>query len=204
MSVSEPVPLSFVPADGVVREAVTKMGGQPVWLEAPQWPVSLETGEPMQFLGQFALDGGRLAYLFMTGDEDEFVDGTYEPEGGENALLVQPGGRIPDFVTVEARAEGPSVGSDQLPGAGEREGGDEAGRDAGDENGEGGPWQFLGGVGVRPHWLQNPETPGEGWSLVVQLDAEDLPFYVNFGDAGIGYAFLSPDGKEGRFLWQCG
>ena len=38
---------------------------------------------------------------------------------------------------------------------------------------------------------------------MVQLDSGKLPFDVNFGDAGVGYAFLSPDGKEGRFLWQC-
>jgi hypothetical protein len=65
--VSEPVPLVFVPADRAVREAVTKVGGQPVWREQPQWPLSREAGRPMEFLGQFALEGGRLAYLFMTG-----------------------------------------------------------------------------------------------------------------------------------------
>jgi hypothetical protein len=53
-----------------------------------------------------------------------------------------------------------------------------------------------------PVWLQEDEQPGEGWQLVVQL-TDGLPFYVNFGDAGYGYAFVSPDGKEGRFLWQC-
>jgi hypothetical protein len=47
------------------------------------------------------------------------------------------------------------------------------------------------------------EWPREDWQLVVQL-TDGLPFYVSFGDAGIGYAFVSPDGKEGRFLWQCG
>ncbi|MEV6949542.1 hypothetical protein AB0N07_48125 [Streptomyces sp. NPDC051172] len=200
MTVSEPVPLVFVPAEGAVREAVTKVGGQPVWLEEPQWPLSRETGRPMEFLGQFALEGGRLAFLFMTGDEREYVDGTWEPEGGENALVIQPGGRVPDFVTVERRAEGPSAGRDHLPrhvdsgeGSGEHSNEEEDRR----------PWQFLGGPGVEPHWLQGDETPGDGWQLVVQLDSGKLPFDVNFGDAGVGYAFLSPDGKEGRFLWQC-
>ncbi|MCI3273057.1 hypothetical protein [Streptomyces cylindrosporus] len=195
MTVSEPVPLAFVPAGGAVREAVTKMGGQPVWIEEPQWPLSRETGERMQFLGQFALGGGRLAYLFMTGGEDDFVDGTYEPEGGENALVVQPGGRVPGFVTVEQRAEGPSAGEDHVPRA--------AGAGA-DANADERPWQFLGTPGIEPNWLQGEESPGADWQLVVQLDSCDLPFHVNFGDAGVGYAFLSPDGKEGRFLWQCG
>lgn len=196
MTVSEPVPLVFVPADGAVCVAVTKVGGQPLWLEEPQWPLSRQTGRPMEFLGQFALDGGRLAYLFMTSDDQ--VDNTWQPEGGENALLIQPGGRVPDFVTVERRVEGPSCGTDQVPRAAGVSG--EAEGDAGEDRR---PWQYLGGPGVEPHWLQGDQTPGEGWELVVQLDAGNLPYHFAFGDAGVGYAFASPDGKEGRFLWQC-
>jgi hypothetical protein len=191
----QPTPLDFVSADGPVRELVTKIGGQPVWLAEPQWPLSRETGEPMEFLGQFALEGGRLAYLFMSGSDD-FVDGTYEPDGGENALLIQPGGRVPDFVTVRAQAEGPAAGADHLPTEGKPGAEEEA------DEGEG--WQFLGGPGVEPNWLQGDEWPGEDWQFVVQLTDDGLPFYVNFGDAGIGYAFVSADGREGRFLWQCG
>ncbi|WP_431902833.1 hypothetical protein [Nonomuraea sp. bgisy101] len=176
------VPLEFVAADGPVREPVTKVGGQPVWLEEPQWPVSRTTGEPMEFLGQFALDGGRLAYLFMTGEGDGW---TWHPERGDNALVIQPSGRIPDFVTVRAQAEGPSAGEDHLPRTAERHSS-----------------LFLGGPDTEPEWVQDDEHPGEGWELVVQL-TEELPFFVNFGDAGAGWAFVSPDGKEGRFLWQC-
>ncbi|MGW3286440.1 hypothetical protein ACWDR3_17560 [Streptomyces sp. NPDC001002] len=201
---SEPVPLVLVPAEGAVRDAVTKVGGQPVWLGEPQWPLSRGTGRPMEFLGQFALAGGRLAYLFMTGDGDtsgDGVDGTFDPEGGENALVVQPDGRVPEFVTVEHRAEGPSAGADHVPGDGQLpDGADVEGGDAGESRR---PWQFLGGPGVEPHWLQGEEPPGDDWSLVVQLDSGKLPFDVDFGDSGVGYAFLAPDAKEGRFLWQC-
>jgi hypothetical protein len=208
------VPLVLVPADGAVGAAVTKMGGQPVWLERPQWPMSRETGKPMQFLGQFALDGDRLAYLFMTDDEDGFVEGTYAPTDGENALIVQPGGRIPDFLTVEQRSEGPTVGPDCVPeaeqgvsgegnGSGEEGGPGAEGGSGEPDSGDDPPFQFLGGPGVEPHWLQGPEAPGEDWRLLVQLDSAVLPYYVNFGDAGVGYAFLSPEGDEGRFLWQC-
>ncbi|GAA2112455.1 hypothetical protein [Actinomadura alba] len=188
---SQPAPLEFVSADGPVREPVTKIGGQPVWLEEPQWPLSRETGEPMRFLGQFALDGGRLAFLFMSGGGDDYIDGTWEPKGGENALVIQPGGRIPGFVTMRAQAEGPTAGTDHLPHTREPEGKD-------------GAWQFLGGPGVEPNWLLGEEQPGtpRGWRLVVQL-TDGAPFFFNFGDGGIGYAFVSPDGKEGRFLWQC-
>ncbi|KPC58864.1 hypothetical protein [Streptomyces chattanoogensis] len=203
---SQPAPLAFTPADGPVREPVTKIGGQPVWQEEPQWPLSRETGEPMRFLGQFALDGGRLACLFMTGHpDDDWIDGTWEPEGGENAVVIQPGGRIPDFVSVRAQAEGPTAGPDHLPRAGKADTAADTTADTetdADADADRVPWQFLGGPGIEPRWLQGEEEPGEGWRLVVQL-TDGEPFFLNFGDAGIGYAFLSPDGKEGRFLWQC-
>ena len=44
------------------------------------------------------------------------------------------------------------------------------------------------------------EAPGPDWELVAQID--DRLGY-DFGDAGIGYVFVSPDRREGRFLWQC-
>jgi hypothetical protein len=39
--------------------------------------------------------------------------------------------------------------------------------------------------------------------LLLQLDSTKVPFFVNFGDAGIGYLFLSADGQTAKFLWQC-
>ncbi|KRV46585.1 hypothetical protein AQ490_11950 [Wenjunlia vitaminophila] len=176
--------LVFSPANGPVEEPVTKLGGQPVWLAEPQWPLSRTSGEPMEFIGQFALDGGRLAYLFMTGP-DQHPAGSWNAESGENALLIQPGGRVPGFLTVRAQAEGPSAGADHLPHV-------STGRGV----------AVLGGPGVEPDWIQGEEYPGDDWQLVVQL-TDNLPFYVNFGDCGYGYAFVSPDGRDGRFLWQC-
>ncbi|MFG3439525.1 hypothetical protein ACGF0J_19975 [Nonomuraea sp. NPDC047897] len=193
--------LEFVSADGPVREPVTKIGGQPVWLEEPQWPSSGITGEPMQFLGQFTIGGGRLAYVFM-GDEDLSA----LPEGGENAVVIQPGGRVPDFVTVRARAEGPAACVDHLP------------RSAEDDTSV-----FLGGPGVEPDWIHEERCPEEGWTLVVQLTSElqdwlppdgltehgvsqeIVPCYGAWDRSGwgAGWAFVSKDGKEGRFLWDC-
>ena len=69
--------LEFVEAKKAITEPVTKFGGQPVWIEAPAWPLSRETGKPMQFIGQVALGDefgfttpARMAYLFMTGDDE--------------------------------------------------------------------------------------------------------------------------------------
>ncbi|MEV4703372.1 hypothetical protein [Actinoplanes sp. NPDC049316] len=117
---------------------------------------------------------------------DDDADGTWEPESGENAVIVQPGAGAPPFVTAAPLHEGPSLpGTDHLP-VEDTLADDEV------------PWQFLGG---EPVWLQGDETPGEGWRLVGQItDAMGH----NFGDAGIAYVFVSPDAAEGRFLWQCG
>ena len=184
------VPVRFEPGPGPgagpAPEPVTKLGGQPDWLDVPQWPLSASLGRPMMFIGQFRVDDSRMAYVFMTDGAGDYVDGTWEPEGGENAVIVQPGGEVPAFVTVRAAGKGPGhPGTDHFP----VEEPVEDGRR---------PWQFLGGT---PRWLQGDETPGDGWRLLAQLT--DGHGY-NFGDAGIAYVFVSPDGTRGRFLWQCG
>lgn len=179
-------PIRFDPVNEAVREPVTKLGGQPVWLAEPQWPLSASQGTPMPFIGQFEIPGTatespRLAYLFMTDD----AEGTWVATGGENALIIQPDGRVPDFVAVRPLRIGPSaipgdrVPVDDFPPEGET------------------PWEHLGG---EPLWIQGDETPDQGWKLLVQLTDR---YGTNFGDAGIGYAFVSPDHREGRFLWQC-
>jgi hypothetical protein len=40
--------------------------------------------------------------------------------------------------------------------------------------------------------------------LLLQLDSCSVPFDVNFGDAGVGYAFLNEVGDQAKFLWQWG
>jgi len=69
--------------------------------------------------------------------------------------------------------------------------------------------------GGQPVWLERPEWPlpcfiqadefpeAGPWRLLLQLDSMTVPFHVNFGDAGIGYAYISEDGPSGTFLWQC-
>ncbi|GIE28565.1 hypothetical protein Ait01nite_016100 [Actinoplanes italicus] len=202
-------------AGRTVDEPVTKLGGDPVWLQEPQWPLSRSRDRPMPFIGQFRLDDGtgeiRLAYVFMSDEnifdledeeaagedkedeededrddeaDDNSVDGTFEPEGGENAVIIQPGGRVPSFIAVRGLRARPSFTEDHLP------------VDVVTADGQT-PWEFLGG---EPRWLQSPEPPGPGWRLVGQL-SDGLGH--NFGDAGIAYIFVSPDGLEGRFLWQC-
>ena len=222
--------LTFSPVDDDITDPVTKFGGQPTWLEAPQWPLSRELERPMRFIGQVALTdelmpghAGQMAYLFMTDDDEDYVDDTWEPDGGENALILQPGGT--PHVPCVAQATGPTLitrvsvqGQKRLKeveqvyaahttpvqeppfldqdalatlDAGERS----ARIDA----------LLVNKVGGTPFFIQADEFPDEDstWRLLLQLDSANVPFSVNFGDAGVGYAFVSDDGKQARFLWQC-
>ena len=104
-----------------IREPTTKFGGQPVWLDEPQWPLSRELGVPMRFIGQIAIPPelfsggtGKVAYIFMT-DADDYVDGTWEPNGGENAVVIQPAKAVdPPIVEVSANATGPAIRKDRV------------------------------------------------------------------------------------------
>jgi hypothetical protein len=128
-----------------------------------------------------------MAYLFMTASED--VHGTWESEGGENALIVQPG-RIPSHVTTAPLAQGPTLGTEfevefEVTNPGELD-------DALDSR-----------IGGEPTWLQAESYPPGAWGFLFQLDSCGPLQEINFGDVGVGYGFLSPDEQEGRFLWQC-
>jgi uncharacterized protein YwqG len=218
--------IEFFEAKKPINELATKFGGQPHWLGEPQWPLSKATGEPMRFIGQIAIApeifgqvSARMAYLFMT--DDEKVDGTWDPDGGENALILQPG---ETSIRTEPLTNGPTLfrmgkrffgamnwpktlefgvrlttGEDSVPRT------DDAGRKISEEEFDS-ALQALSGnkVGGTPMFLQGDEFPAGGpWNLLLQLDSAALPFFVNFGDAGVGYAFISQDGKQGKFLWQC-
>jgi len=169
---------------------------------------------------QFSLVSARMAYLFMT-DEKEYVDGTWEPDGGENAVILQPG---QTNVKTQPLAEGPSLYrmikkpiherlepescefSVSLKQAEDPEFAEEEERAKWDKA----DWEAYAStldgnkIGGSPIFIQNTEFPGPGrWRLLLQLDSAKVPFHVNFGDAGVGYVFLSEDGHAAKFLWQC-
>src|SRR5689334_7363060 len=85
-------------ASAPITETVTKLGGQPVWIDEPAWPLSRSFGVPMRFLGQVALDAdlfgpcaAQMAYLFIT-EAQTYAEGTWRADAGENAVVLQPGG----------------------------------------------------------------------------------------------------------------
>lgn len=75
------------------------IGGQPVWLSEPTWPLHPGTGEPLVFVGQFRVPGDeiRLAYLFL---HEENWDMSSQPEDGTAVVLLQPGGRVPPVAVI--------------------------------------------------------------------------------------------------------
>jgi hypothetical protein len=196
----------------------TRLGGLPHWLEEPQWPVDPYENELAPFMGQFRVpaadgSGDRMVYLFAIGFS------------GEHATVVQPGGHVTESFETRASATGPTdldrvhllrVEEEVDFSHFERELEPVEDEDEYDrqyrleelleerQKDAAGSIRMnqLGGPDVVPVWLQRDELPGEGWQFVAQLDSGRLPFDVNFGDTGVGYLFLSPDGKNAEFFYQ--
>jgi uncharacterized protein YwqG len=224
--------IAFRDSSDQIREPQTKFGGQPIWLTEPQWPLSRELGVPMRFIGQVAVPNdlfpegdGKVVYIFMT-DTDDYVDGTWEPNGGENAAIIQPAelSEAP-IVLVEANATGPTIQryvktpfskklkpqDVELSVALSEEDepdfisdSDKASlSDADNEK----YWDAIQGnkIGGNPAFIQYDEFPDSetDWRLLLQLDSCAVPFHLNFGDAGIGHVFVDTGVTKARLLWQC-
>lgn len=113
---------TFITANGN-NDFMTKFGGQPDWITSPQWPISLTwDNRPLKFIGQIRLNDFyselrdlTLAYIFITQPED-INDSFYDPDiifpdEGENAVIIQPNGKVPEYIHVENREVGPTVDS---------------------------------------------------------------------------------------------
>jgi hypothetical protein len=197
--------MELIPTETPVREPVSKFGGQPVWLDAPTWPLGAD-GDPAAFWAQFTLPGRPdLAYLFLD-PSAEF--------GEEGILFVQPGIAQASHAS---RAIGPTATS-QLSETGRFDGTLlfpriesrvllEEGRDYPDwdlwnadpanERDDDRDWNKIGGV---PRWLQSDETPdGLGWQFLFQFTAAAVG--RELGDGAEVYGFVHDDGR-GRFIVQ--
>lgn len=221
--------ISMRPSAAPIDAPVAKLGGRPVWLDEPFWPVSRTSGMPMTFVGQFPIPGPspRMSYLFLTQDDDATA-ATFEPESGENALLVQPGGIIPAFVVGVAVEDGPTlwrrgsswmdriavelfIDADPATDAAERAYRREIVRQAAEREGiyldaDQDAVEHRSFVGGQPLFWQPTTIIDREWRFFFQLDGaegwDDDLYALNFG-GGTGYAFLSQDEREGRFLWDC-
>jgi hypothetical protein len=215
--------IRFQRTDTPVTSLVTKFGGQPVWRTGPQWPLSRSNGQQMMFVGQVELAlrifgdvRGQMAYIFITDDIAGNLP-TMNPEGGENAVVIQPG-----FCEMSVAPAG--IGPTQEECTSGLFGGTRRPVEFGAElsyeedpdqlsNGElgrldpadrAGYFARLAGskVGGTPSWIQGPEfPPGGPWKLLLQLESE-RPLQLSLGDAGVAYAFIDAHGQQGRLLWQ--
>ncbi|MCX4750859.1 YwqG family protein [Kitasatospora sp. NBC_01287] len=205
-----------------ISTPTTKFGGQPGWLAGPQWPISAAWGRPMRFVGQIELGPvigaagqGRMAYVFVTHadhEEDFFDPDIVDPDGGENAVIVQPGGHYAG--PVRPLATGPGlygVDGSEVEYTVDLRAADEPGSVT-DEELEGLPStdrsryvELTDGdqIGGTPLFFQGDEWPDGGpWRLLLQLDSNWLPFHLDLGAAPRLFAFVSEDGTEGRLLVQ--
>jgi len=195
----------------------TKFGGQPDWIDKPEWPIGAEYGEPMHFVGQIELETigftdfeAKFAYLFLS--DPELETETWDPDGGENAIILQPGDN--SRFDLKEMSTGPSISH----------------RDNENDNKgcnvelklspeEDEPKRVTNKFTGKPNFVQQADYPytsksrveiidgkevevEEEWYLLLQLHDEDLSYYVNFG-TGMGYGFIRNDGKVAKFLWQC-
>jgi len=179
----------------------------------------------MMFIGQVALAtdvfgnvAGDMVYLFITDDCTGTLP-TWDPDGGENAVIVQPG---PNDLPVTRLLEGPSLELETSPIFSLRSRGKpfEYGVDLtfGEDpepvsetvfrtwdaaSQQSYSKSLLGTkVGGTPAWVQGEEYPGREFrKLVLQLEA-DHPVPLAFGDAGVGFIFIDERGEHAKFVWQ--
>lgn len=215
--------IEFLKDPNPIKKAVTKFGGQPAWLEKPLWPLSKKTGQQMRFICQIALDPNmfgiieaEIAYLFLSDDSDNRW-----PDRSENAVILQPGGFPINLKTTQEEI-GPTLLTKEMRAQNQQsyvqseyrvlqtisddpEFLDLSAISKLDKTSQRNYLNTLVGnkIGGTPYsWVDNQFPIDNRWKLILAIDSTDVPFFLDFGGTGIGYMFLSPDGKRGKYLCQ--
>lgn len=219
-----------------ITEAVTKFGGQPVWLENPQWPYCTN-GQQMRFICQVALAPeifgrveAKMVYLFFADDSANSW-----PHDFENAVIIQPGiadcgpSLMPGWpdrcenildikldtpnVLIRNSEKGPTLlNKDMCPCeynvsvslSEDCDFIDHSDRIKMDlMRNEQYMISLLGNkVGGTPLFWQAINFPSrDRFRLVLQIDSTEVPFHLNLSGTGVGYMFISKDGKRGKFSY---
>ena len=140
-------------------------------------------------------------------DEDEYVDGTWEADGGENAIILQPG---ENQIKTKHIEKGPSLykmvkklfKKNLVPQSFECA--VKLTQKKEDIDYESDELDIRNKFNGEPVFIQEDEYPSnDKWNLLIQLDATNVPFYLNFGDAGVGYGFINDTKDRAKFIWQC-
>lgn len=213
----------FVKSENPVTEYITKFGGQPNWIEKPEWPLSLGwDNRPMMFVAQITLDSSifgnttpKMAYIFVT--HQESVDDTFfdpdinEFNGGENAVILQPNGLYNGIVSC--MSEGPSL-FDSENSACEFIPHLEIGKDPSFLNNN--EYQKLSSsekntyfnlidgnkIGGTPNLFQSDYLPKGEWKLLLQLNSSFLPFFLNLGASPTMFALVNSELTQGGLFIQ--
>lgn len=209
-----------------INDPVTKLGGQPVWIDKPQWPIGT-TGAPLMFVGQFEMkyvlsdSCTRLGYVFFS---DDPVNSYYgDADKGDCVVILQPGGIY--YGPTQPLRHGPTVykctwsNRDRLItpcefaiDLTEKEEEPVGTWDDVDPNDEGAWNKYfdaliedkVGGRAVPTgNTMGCPLPVPDDWRLLVQLNSEEREdFFLSFGGDGTGWAFVSPDGRSGKFWFD--
>ena len=185
------------------KHFITKFGGQPDWIEQPQWPVSLAwDNRPLKFIGQIRLNDFyyepeklSLVYIFMTQPEDRndtfFDPDIIYPDEGETAVIIQPDREIPEYLQVENLHTGPTVDSKNIwiPQITEVEETLATEFEQIDQD------KFCG----IPAFNQRSKTESDS-KLLLQLHTNWLPFYINAGGAPTMFVLLNNTNEKGFIL----
>jgi uncharacterized protein YwqG len=137
--------------------------------------------------------------------EDADVENTYDPDGGENAVIIKE----IDYNKISRKdlyqAKGPIFAKEYRPIFVYKE---EPSFTEGDwdESQYEEYYQNVDGskIAGSASFIQRdiPEFD-DRLRLLLQLDSSETPFEVDFGGGGVGYVFINEDCTKGKFLWQC-
>lgn len=215
--------LTFSEAEKPISNAITKFGGQPVWINQPEWPFSKKTQQPLRFICQIALDThifgentAKMVYFFM-GDAKQ-ANGEFICS--EHSVVVQPG---KNTGLLRNEKEGPTLLSQNPDSHGNAEFvakeyhvlpvlQDDTSilqKNIWKETVRTGKVNSISAllgnkIGGIPYFgsgnnLANDHNHDQ---LILQIDSTDVPFCFGLGGTGIGYIFLEANSKRGRFIYN--
>ncbi len=222
--------VGFTETTEPITEAITKFGGQPVWLEEPRWPLCPKNGKLIPFLGQIRLEPAifgeieaKMAYIFLGSDDPGGADG-WPTDHGDSAVVLQPGNRVftglydgdssaSDYIV---QATGPTTtksnSSVSVECAVQTQLGsdptsyDFVQDDSGDEYCIQGRGHKIGGT---PNPWGGDIHINDSERRLLQMESIDetdtpIPFGVYYGDGGCGWWVISSDGKRVWYTSMCG
>lgn len=215
--------VEWIKSESSIVTPITKFGGQPIWIEDTQWPVSKGWEDRLMiFVGQIAIAKGMfgnkndlMAYIFVT-HANSNVDDFFDPDvlewgSGESAVIIQPGGKN-DIINISIN-KGPSLFNkynmkeEYIPIINETYDPEFLNQSEYCNLNESQRNEYFNKVdtnkiGGVPNFFRGDEWPEGDWILLFQLKCSFLPFDLRLGDMPVMYVFISKDFEKGGLLIQ--